>query len=427
MNRLAPPRSPVALLTALALLCGTLAIVLAVSTPAAAVTRHGTFTLTPASGTVAAGPTAVTAGAACPAPAEADKPYVKGVLALVNPGDPTVSAPIAEVVPGGPLGTTPISGPLTGSAAGYATLRERLLDLVPSGPLDGRYELRLSCETADSEARAEYFSQMIEVTGEDWAAVGQQATNLTVSTDNEAPPVSRPFRIRAEVQPATAAGTVTFSTLVDEELVELATEELVDGKAEITATMHDTVNVNFPVLAQYTPADPAAYTASLYIATFVAGPAATPTPTGTPTGTGTPTPSGTPTGTPSETPTDEPTETGPPSGTPSETPSGTASPTGTGTPSPTGTAGDDTTGGSSGGSGGSGTGGGSGSGSSGSSGSSGGSGSGTHTTTNGGSGSLAATGASGAASAALGSLALCLLGAAAVLQNRRRQAKAPRP
>ncbi|MCZ0981038.1 hypothetical protein O1L60_24270 [Streptomyces diastatochromogenes] len=359
MNRLAQLRSPVALLTALALLCGTLAVVLAVSTPAGAATRHGTFTLTPASGPVSAGPTAVTAAAACPAPAAPDKPYVKGVLALVNPGDPTASAPVAEVVPGGPLGTTPISGPLTGTAAGYATLQDRLRELVPAGPLDGRYELRLSCETADGEARAEYFSRMIEVTGDNWAAIDQQATNLSVTADSANPPAGRPFTITAEVQPATAAGTVTFLTLVEDDVVELGTKDLVNGKAEIGATMRDTVNTEFPVLAQYTPADPAAYTASSQLTSFYAGPAVTPTPTGgTPTPTPTDTPSGTPT--PTGTPTDEPTDG--PTDEPTDEPTDTATPTATPTASTdttgaTGTTGDGSGSGSGGDSGTSGTGG----------------------------------------------------------------------
>ncbi|MFF0472429.1 hypothetical protein [Streptomyces sp. NPDC004284] len=410
MNPVAQLRSPVALLTALALLCGTLAIVLAVSTPAGAATRHGTFTLTPASGPVSAGPTAVTAAAACPAPAAPDKPYVKGVLVLVNPGDPTLTAPVAEVVPGGPLGTTPMSGPLGGTGAGYATLQDRLREIVPSGPLDGRYELRLSCETADGEARAEYFSRMIEVTGENWAAIDQQATNLSVTADSADPPVGRPFTITAEVQPATAAGTITFLTLVEDEVVELGTKDLVNGKADIGATMRDTVNAEFPVLAQYTPADPAAYTASSQLTSFYAGPAVTPTPTGsttpTPTGTDTPTPTGSPTDDPTDAPTDDPTD----------EPGETASPT------TTPTASTDTTGTTGGGSDSSGS---SGSGGGGDTGGTGGTGGGsTGTTTNGGSGSLAATGTT-AASAALGSLALCLLGAAAVIQTRRRKARRP--
>ncbi|MFD8208075.1 hypothetical protein ACFV2S_16985 [Streptomyces sp. NPDC059695] len=419
MNPVAQLRSPAALLTALALLCGTLAIVLAVSAPAGAATRHGTFALTPASGAVSTGPTAVTASAACPAPATPDRPYTKGVLVLVNPGDPTATAPVAEVVPGGPLGTTPISGPLTGTSTGtgYATLQDRLRELVPAGPLDGRYELRLSCETADGEARAEYFSQMIEVTGDTWAAVGQQATNLKLTADSANPPVSRPFTITAEVQPATADGTVTFLTLVEDEVVELGTRQLANGRAEIGATMRDTVNAEFPVLAQYTPADPAAYTASSQLASFYAGPAVTPTPTGTPTPTPTGTPTGTPSGTPTPTgsptvePTDDPTDgpTDDPTDGPTDEPSGTATST-PGADTSTGTSGD----------------GGTGTGSSGTTtdgtttdgGTAGG------TTANGGSGSLAATGST-AASAALGSLALCLLGAAAVIQARRR--KAPRP
>ncbi|MEU3396437.1 hypothetical protein [Streptomyces filamentosus] len=420
MNPAAPLRSPVALLTALALLCGSLALVLALSTSAAAVTRHGSFAATPSSGTVAAGLASVTADGPCPAPASADEPYTKGVLVLVNPGDPTLTAPIGEVVPGGPLGTTPVSGaPVAGT--GHATLQDRLRELVPSGPLDGRYELRLACETATSETRDAYFSLMIEVTGETWAAVGQQATNLVVTSDVAQPPVGLPFTVKAAVQPATATGTVAFFTLVDDEIVELGTKDLADGKAELAVTMHDSLTAPMPVLAQFTPADPAAYTPAQQVAEFypVPVPTGTPTPTPTPTPTGTtgPTPTDTPSGTPTDDPTGEPT--------PTDT-AGTPTATGTATPTPTATGTGDASGSDSGGDSGSG------SGSGGDTGSGTGSGSGTGTGTGSGGtspqggsgGTLAATGAASAASAALGALALCLLGAATVLTVRRRGAGA---
>ncbi|MFE6227313.1 LPXTG cell wall anchor domain-containing protein [Streptomyces sp. NPDC057854] len=423
-------RSPVALLTALALLCGTLATVLALSTPASAATRHGTVTLTPASGPLSAGPASVTASAACPAPADPARPYVKGVLVLVNPGDPAATAPIAEVAPGGPLGTTPLTGPLTAPGPGYATLQDRLRELVPAGPLDGRYELRLSCETADSEARAEYFSQMIEVTGEDWAAVSQQATNLKLASDSATPPAGRPFPIRATVEPATATGTVSFLTLdtATGEAKDLGTAEVVSGTAQITATMHDEVNLVFPVLAQYTPADPAAWTPSQALHEFAAGPATTPTPTDTPTGpTGTPTPTDTtptPTDGPTDDPTDEPTDdpTDGPTDEPTDEPTPTDTPSGTLTATAPPTSG--TSGGSSGDSGSTGTGSTGTSGDTGTSGATGGgSGSSGGAAPQGGSGgTLAATGAASAASAALGALALCLLGAAAMITVRRRKA-----
>ncbi|MFK3733285.1 hypothetical protein ACI2LJ_23835 [Streptomyces sp. NPDC088090] len=407
-----------ALLTALALLCGSLALVLALSTSAAAATRHGSFAATPSSGTVAAGLASVTADGPCPAPAPADEPYTRGVLVLVDPGDPALTAPIAEVVPGGPLGTVPLSGaPVAG--AGHATLQDRLRELVPSGPLDGRYELRLACETATSEARAAYFSLMIEVTGENWAAVDQQATHLVVTADPAQPPVGLPFTVKAAVQPATAAGTVAFFTLVNDEITELGTKDLVDGTAELAVTMHDTLTAPMPVLAQFTPADPAAYTPAQQVAEFypVPVPTGTPTPTPTPTQTTGPTPTDTPSGTPTDDPTDDPT--GEP--TPTDT-AGTPTATGTATPTATGTG--DTSGTGTGG--GSGSGSGSGDTSSGTGpGSASGTGSGSGASPQGGSGgTLAATGAASAASAALGALALCLLGAATVLTVRRRGAGA---
>ncbi|WP_328942902.1 hypothetical protein OG259_16070 [Streptomyces sp. NBC_00250] len=424
MNRPAPLRSPVALLTALALLCGALAAALALAVPAKAATVHGSFTLQGGSGSVTARPfaTGVTTTAACPAPADPAKPYLKARLGVVEPVLGTFHA-IAGTVPGDPLSAGPFTRPVDVEAT-HTSLQEGLRNFIPEGPLDGRYELRLYCRTGIGAESEDYFSTMIQVTGDTWAPIAQKATLLEVVSDPAVAVVGAPAEIIATFQPKEAAGSVSFQKFVNDELVDIGTVDVVGGKAQVTVTESAVNNDGLPVVVTFTPTDPEAYTpASFVYSLYVAEP--TPTPTGTtptPTGT-TPTPTGTGTGTP--TPTDDPTDTPTPTDTPSDTPSDTPGPTGTDTPSPTATGDSGTSGGSSGGD--SGTSGGSGgsdaqggSGDSGGSGTSGGSGG---TGTDGGNGSLAATGST-AASAALGSLALCLLGAAAVIQTRRRKAGA---
>ncbi|MER8234182.1 hypothetical protein [Streptomyces sp. NPDC094049] len=405
MNRPAPLRPPVALLAALALLCGALAAVLALAAPAKAVTVHGTFTLKGGSGSTTAKPfaTGVTTPAACPAPADPAKPYVKALLAVVSPDNREQTVNLAVTTTGDPLSAGPFTRAFD-TAVDYGTLQDRLLELRGGGPVDGRYELRLACRTAHGAESDDYFSAMIEVTGTTWTPVAQLTTVTEVVSDPAAPTVGGRARLVATVQPKEAAGTVSFQKFVNEELIDIATVDVVAGKAETTLTgLTLTGPEGLPVLATFTPTAPEAHTGSFSVFTLYVH-EATASPTGpTPTGTDTPTPTGTTTGTasPTGTPTDEPTDTPEPT----DEPTGTPEPTGTDTPSPTATDGTGDTGGSGGSTGGD----------SGSGGSSGGTG------THGGSGSLAATGATTAASAALGSLALCLLGAAAVAHARRRK------
>ncbi|MGW2305201.1 hypothetical protein [Streptomyces sp. NPDC001809] len=409
MNRPAPLRSPVALLTALALLCAALAAVLAVAAPAGAATLHGAFTLQGGTGSLTDTPlgTQVGTSAACPAPADPAKPYVKVRLGVVEPGLSATFHDLAVTVAGEPLSGGAFTRPVD-VAADPLSLQDALKRFVPEGPLDGRYELRLYCRTANGAEAEHFFSTMVQVTGDTWAPITQQATLLEVVSEPGTAVVGEPARIIAHVQPEEAAGTVNFQKFVNEELVDIGTVDVVDGKAQVTVTESAVNNDGLPVVATFTPSDPEAHTAASFVySLYVTEPV--PTPTGT-----TPTPTGTPTVDP--TATDTPAPTGTPTDPPGETPSGTPDPTGTDTPAPTASGDTDTTGGT-------GTSGGSG-GDSGSTGTGGGSGDSDGTGPHGGSGgSLAATGVS-AASAALGSLALCLLGAAAVIQTRRRAAGA---
>ncbi|WP_306330483.1 hypothetical protein, partial [Streptomyces venezuelae] len=334
MIRPAPLRSPVALLTALALLCGGLAVVLAMAAPAKAATLHGTFTVQGGSGSVADKPvgTGISTSAACPAPADPAKPYVKARLAVVEPGPGGTFHDLAVTVAGEPLTGGAFTRPVDATADALS-LQEGLRRFVPEGPLDGRYELRLYCRTANGAETENFFSTMIQVTGDTWAPIAQRATLLEVVSDPGTAVVGQPARIIANLQPKEAAGTVNFQKFVNDELIDIGTVDVADGKAEVTVTESAVNNDGLPVLATFTPTDPEAHTPTTFVYTLYVT-EATPTPTGTtptPTGTGTPTVDPTGTGTP--TPTDTPTDT--PSETPGETPSDDLDPTGTDTPSPT--------------------------------------------------------------------------------------------
>ncbi|MFF0481597.1 hypothetical protein [Streptomyces sp. NPDC004435] len=430
MNRPAPHRSPVALLMALALLCGTLAVVLAMAAPAKAATLHGTFTLQGGSGSLTDKPlgTGVATPAACPAPADPAKPYVRGRLVVVEPGPIGNFHRLAMTTVGEPLSDGPFTRPLD-TGADPLSLQEGLRWFIPEGPLDGRYELRLYCQTATGVETEHFFSTMVQVTGDTWAPIAQRATLLEVRSDPEPAVAGEPARIIAHLQPQEAAGTVTFQKFVNEELVDIGTADVVAGKAEVTVTEPAVNNDGLPVVATFTPTDPEAHTPASHVYTlYVTEP--TPTPTGTTPTPTTPTPSTPhPTGT-TATPTPSDSVTPSESATPSAsvTPSESATPSASepATPSPGATTDD----------------GGSDSGSSGSGSASGGSSGGSDATTGDGStgtgpasgggtgiqggtgGRLAATGAASAASAAAGALALCLLGAAAVIEARRRKAVA---
>ncbi|GHI19116.1 hypothetical protein Shyd_04870 [Streptomyces hydrogenans] len=428
MNRPVPLRSPVAPLTVLAVLLGVLATVLAQAAPAKAVTVRGSFTLQGGSGSLTDPvlATGVATSAGCPAPSDPAQPYDHARLSLVSPDTPETTE-IARTVVGAPLGdgafTRDLDHRVVDGQPQSRSLRDAIRAFRPDGPFDGRYELRLLCRNATTTNETDYLSTMIEVTGETWAPIAQRATVLGLTTD---PPVGVPggqIRVVVSVEPKDAVGSVSFVTAVEEEIVEFAHADVVAGKAEaVLSDLAVTPPEGGFVGAVFTPADAEAFTpavtADYY---YVQEPTATPTPTPTtPTPTGsTPTPTDTtptPTDDPTDDPTDEPTD-GP---TPTDTPGGSATPT----PSATGTA--DTSGGTDapGGSGSSGSGS-SGSGGSGSGSSGGGDGGSGGTGPQGGAGgTLAATGASSAAAAALGALALCLLGAAAVIQVRRREAGA---
>ncbi|MBO0516096.1 hypothetical protein, partial [Streptomyces beijiangensis] len=261
MNRPAPLRSPIALLTCCALLLGALAALLALSPPArAAVEPVGKFSFEPGTGKITDNPLAnkVTTTAPCPAPADPAKPYTMVQLYFTShylnskqilvgnmtAGAPFTQAPVSETVPAGKSVDTLAR---LGAAAGAA--------------IDGDYELRLVCKNTTASADV-YFTTTIHVAGDTWTAVEAKPTAVALTaTPGSAAPGSQ-IVIDASVTPADAAGKVALTvTAPGGEKTELGPVEVAAGKAAFTVTAPATAG-QMLYAAVFTPTDPNAFITS---------------------------------------------------------------------------------------------------------------------------------------------------------------------
>lgn len=257
MNRLAPLRSPVALLTSCALLFAALAAVLALSTQAHAYTTIGSLTLTPSSGKI--DDPLMATGAATDGPCPEGS--LTSTLGIVLPGD-TGAVNLAKL-PSGPSTTAAFSGDLARMtpAVAHRTLGQRLLAAIPEGPFDGVYAVGLSCGVNAADAPA--FTALVRVQGDSWSVLEQQATGITVTSDPVLPEPGKPYTLTAAVAPAEAAGQVTFASKATEaaEPVELGRKDVADGKAEITLTAPPAAGIVY-FHVTFAPTDPQAYAPS---------------------------------------------------------------------------------------------------------------------------------------------------------------------
>ncbi|MFF2525078.1 hypothetical protein [Streptomyces liangshanensis] len=289
MNRLAPHRSPVSLLTCCALLLGMLAAVLALSTPARAADEPiGTFTLEPATGSTAdvlSG--TLTTSAPCPAPADPASPYQNVRVELAN-ADGTYRERVATSVDGAPFdGTDPVVADLSRpgpDGPANVSLDEAALYTESTGPdgriLDGDYVLAAGCAPADNVVNG-YFSAVIRVTAGTWSLVQVRSTQTTLTADPSEGPAGRTIDLTATVTPAEAAGSVVFRSTHGTP-AELGSVAVTDGRARITATLPADAN---PALyeAVFTPTDTEAFTESTgTLGVPVTAPS--PSPSGSPTG-----------------------------------------------------------------------------------------------------------------------------------------------
>ncbi|GGN25139.1 Ig-like domain repeat protein [Streptomyces fuscichromogenes] len=247
--RLAPLRSPVALLTGVALLCAALAGVLAFSGRAHAATQLGKFTITPTTGSISTYPmiTSVTTTAGCPD----DTAGKAAVLKVFNPTSDTTQATLGQGATKIVAGSGPFTMDITTLAAAKS-LETRLRTWIPDGSLDGTYTLGLGCGGGTD---VPVFLAKVRVTGDTWSLLEQQPTTLALTADTGVA-VGGDLKLTATVTPA-AAGSVEFR----HGDTSLGTAQVTNGSAQLTVKA-PAIAGNTTYDAVFTPADADAYAAS---------------------------------------------------------------------------------------------------------------------------------------------------------------------
>lgn len=277
MRHLAPPRTAAALLLCCSLLLAAVAAVLGLAPSARAEDTLGRLSFPVTSGKIADNPTfpKVTTDAPCPSTNASQVSLVlaKPTGGTVTLGKTTVGAPFDQ----GPVSADILEGKSLGSL---------LLSWIPSGPLDGTYDVRLMCRTA-ANVGGQYFAAKVKVTGDSWAveapAAAATTTALTAAPATTAP-AGAEVTLTAAVTPAAAVGKVTFL----DGATALGTVDAASGTAALKTTA--LARGAHTLTASFAPADTAAYAASVSTAAAytVTAPGSSPTPD--PSDTGSPTP-----------------------------------------------------------------------------------------------------------------------------------------
>lgn len=276
MRHLAPPRTPTALLLCCSLLLAAAAAVLGLAPSAHAEDPLGKLTLPVTSGKIADNPTfpKVTTDGPCPS---TNAQQVS--LVLVKP---TGTVPLGKTTVGAPFD----QGPFSADILAGKSLESQLLSWIPTGPLDGTYDIGLVCRTAGNVG-SKYFAAKVKVTGDSWAveapAAAATTTALTAAPAATAP-VGAEVTLTAAVTPAPAAGKVTFL----DGATALGTVDAASGTAALKTTA--LAQGAHTLTASFAPADTAAYAASVStaVAYTVTAPGSSPSPD--PSDTGSPTP-----------------------------------------------------------------------------------------------------------------------------------------
>lgn len=252
MRSTAPPttRPGTSAVTALLLCCSLLlaaaAVVVGLAPQARAEGELGGLTFATTSGKIADNPTfpKVSTEAACPADFAAQLQ-----VSVVVPSGGT--ALLGRTTAGAPYDQGPVAADIPAGTA----LENRLRTAIPTGSLDGTYEIRLFCRNA-TNVGFDYFTTRIQVAGDSWAVKAAAATPTTTSlaaTPADTAPVGAEVTLKAAVTPGDAAGKVTF---LDGATV-LGAVDVASGAAELktsalTAGAHS-------LTAKFVPTDPAAF------------------------------------------------------------------------------------------------------------------------------------------------------------------------
>ncbi|MFF2900678.1 Ig-like domain-containing protein [Streptomyces sp. NPDC057966] len=278
MRHLAPPRTPAALLLCCSLLLAAAAAVLALAPTARAEDALGRLTLPVTSGKTTDNPAfpRVSTDGACPAE---NAQQVSLVLAKPAGGTGT----LGKTAVGAPFD----QGPFSADIPAGKSLESLLRSWIPTGTLDGTYDIRLMCRDAGNVG-GKYFPATIQVTGDSWA-VQEAAATTTVLTATPAAtaPAGAAITLKASVTPPAAAGKVAFL----DGATELGRADVASGTAELSTKALE--RGAHTLTAKFLPADSAAYAESVSAAVPYTVTEAGSSPSPDPGDTGSPTP-GTP-------------------------------------------------------------------------------------------------------------------------------------
>ncbi|MFF3786048.1 Ig-like domain-containing protein [Streptomyces sp. NPDC001933] len=278
MRHLAPPRTPTALLLCCSLLLAAAATVLGLAPTARAEDSLGRLTLPVASGKTADNPTfpRVTTDGACPA-----ENAQQVSLVLAKPAGGTVT--LGKTTVGAPFD----QGPFSADILAGKSLETLLRSWIPSGSLDGTYDIRLMCRDA-ANIGGRYFPAKIQVTGDSWTVPTAAATTTALTaTPATTAPAGTAITLKAAVTPPAAAGKVAFL----DGTTELGRADAASGAAELrTQTLAEGAH---RLTAKFIPADSGTYAESVSAAVPYTVTEAGSSPSPDPSGTGSPTP-GTP-------------------------------------------------------------------------------------------------------------------------------------
>ncbi|WP_405793690.1 Ig-like domain-containing protein [Streptomyces sp. NBC_01506] len=242
-------RTSTVLLICCTLLLAAAATVLGLAPQARAAGDIGELTFETTSGKIADNPTfpKVSTEAACPT---ANAQQLQ--LSLVSPSGGTLLLGRTSV--GAPYD----QGPITADIPAGTSLEGRLRTAIPTGSLDGTYEIRLFCRNA-ANVGFDYYTSPIQVAGDSWkvpsAAVTPTTTTLTPTPAGTAP-VGTQVTLTAAVTPPGAVGKVAF--LDGTEVLD--TVDVAAGAAELkTSALAAGAHT---LTAKYVPTDPAVYAPS---------------------------------------------------------------------------------------------------------------------------------------------------------------------
>ncbi|MFF4748716.1 hypothetical protein ACWD5R_02385 [Streptomyces sp. NPDC002514] len=252
-HRPAQLRSPVALLSCFALLCATLAGIVAFAGRAnAAGTSLGSFTLSPATGKISDTlmATSATSSTGCPDPTNGqsgNSPWLFVLDPQKADSGTAVAQATAKIPNGADAFTVNLKSPFE-----PASLETALRSYVTAPSLDGTYTLALLCR--GGLGTAAQFLAKVRVAGDTWTLLQQQPTTVALDAPDGIP-VNGDLKLTATVVPAGAPGSVEFK----KGDTSLGTAPVTGGKAELTVKA-PAIGGAYTYTAVFTTSDPDAYT-----------------------------------------------------------------------------------------------------------------------------------------------------------------------